>query len=89
MLSNDTHLAKLPYIPSNIQAIIDFISSTPNPTSMEDTKQWTEQSVSIITIVLAKAVVALLVVLIYYIRAKKSKSTNVTITIPSMKSLQD
>ena len=89
MLSNDTHWAKLPYIPSNIQAIIDFISSTPNPIPMENTKQWTENSVSIITIVIATAVVALLVVLIYYIHAKKSKSTNVTITIPSMKSLQD
>ena len=89
VLSNDTHWAKLSYIPSNIQATIDLISSIPKPIPTDNIKQWIEHSVSIITIVISAGAVALLVVLIYYIGAKMSKSMNLTITIHSIKLLQD
>src|SRR4051812_41396021 len=36
ILDNETHWEKLPYIPSDMQAIIDFISSTPKPASIKD-----------------------------------------------------
>jgi hypothetical protein len=34
IINNNTHWAKLPYIPSNMQARIDFINNTPKPSTI-------------------------------------------------------
>ena len=44
-LSNDSHWAKLPYIPSHIQAIIDFITSTKKMTLAHHYTRWLESPI--------------------------------------------
>ena len=88
MLSNDSHWAKLPYIPSHIQAIIDFITSTKKTTPAHHYTRWLESPILYFMIFMGAMILVLTIALIFYVRKKKVKNTNFTITIPPMKSLQ-
>ncbi|CAF1577073.1 unnamed protein product [Adineta steineri] len=82
-LANETHWAKLPYISSEVQAIIEFIQSTPKPITTGYLQQWTEHPFSLTTLILVAAMVVLCVLLLYYIRTKIRTGANMTITMPS------
>ena len=88
MLSNDSHWAKLPSIPSHIKAIIDFITSTKKTTLAHHYTQWLESPIRYFMIFMGAMMLVLTIALIFDIRKKKVKNTNFTTTIPSMKSLQ-
>ncbi len=89
-LANETHWKKLPYISSDMQDILDFIASTPKPIAINDFKIWSDHPISFATIAIVGALISVLIVLIFYIyRMKKTSgpSTNITISMPSMKEL--
>ena len=88
MLSNDLHWVKLLYIPSHIRAIIDFIISTKKTTPAHHYTRWLESPIPYFMIFIGAMMLVLTTALIFYIRKKKVKNTNFTITMPSMKSLQ-
>ena len=50
--------------------------------------RWLESPISYFMIFMGAMMLILTIALIFYIRKKKVKNTNLTITIPSMKSLQ-
>lgn len=87
-LANETHWAKLPYIPSDMQAIIDFITSTPKPVTISYFQRWMDHPISFTTIAMIVMIIALGIVLLYYIRTKKTARTNITIAMSSMKALE-
>jgi hypothetical protein len=87
-LDNETHWAKLPYIPSDMQAIIDFITNTPKPATISYFERWRDHPISFVTIAIIGMIIALSIVVIYYIRKKKAVGTNITIAMPSMKALE-
>jgi hypothetical protein len=89
-LANETYWAKLPYISSNMQVILDFITSTPKPVAVNDLKIWSDHPISWVTIATVGALIAVIIILIFWIyRTKKTSGSNthVTISIPSMKEL--
>ena len=51
MLDNETHWEKLPYIPSDMQAVIEFISNTPKPATNNGFKIWVEHPISLTMII--------------------------------------
>ncbi|CAF4625157.1 unnamed protein product [Rotaria sp. Silwood2] len=73
MIGNNTHWAKLPYIPSNIQAVIDFISNTPKPETTLGYKEWINHPMSFTGIIVACIGIILLSSLVYYFRSKKKQ----------------
>ncbi|CAM4838964.1 unnamed protein product [Rotaria magnacalcarata] len=87
-LANETHWAKLPYIPSDVQALIEFINNTPKPTTGNSFLGWKEHTTFFGTIVMMVMIFALGIVLLYFMCTKKSVGTNISITMPSMKTLQ-
>lgn len=89
LLTNDSHWAKIPYIPTNMQTVIDFISNTSKPTLTDHYRRWGEHPISWVSITMIMMLLILIIILIYCIHAKKNRSTNVTITMPSMKALQN
>jgi hypothetical protein len=88
IINNNTHWAKLPHIPSNMQVIIDFINNTPKPPTTPSHWQWTNHPISFTTVIIASIIISLSGILIYYIRSKKNKITNVTIATPTLKPIQ-
>jgi hypothetical protein len=89
-LANETHWEKLPYISSDMQVILDFISSTPKPVAINDLKTWSDHPISYATIAIVGALISVIIVLIFCIyRMKKTggPNTNITISMPSMKEL--
>ena len=86
-LSNETHWAKLPYIPDNMQAIIDFINSTSKPVTIGYLERWTEHPLSISSIAVIILIIVTGIVLIYYFRTKKTQAARILIKMPSMKEL--
>lgn len=90
-LNNETHCAKLPYISSDMQAVLDFISNTPKPAVLENLKIWGGHPISLTTITIIGAFIMVTIILIFYIhRTKKSSkpTNNITIAMPSMKELE-
>jgi hypothetical protein len=87
-LANETHWAKLPYIPSDMQAVIDFTTNTPKPITISYFQRWRDHPISFATIAIIVMIIALIIVLLYYIRTKKTVGTNITIAMPSMKALK-
>jgi hypothetical protein len=87
-LANETHWAKLPYISEDMQAVIDFISSTPKPINLTYFERLREHPVSLSTIVLVAMGITASVILVYFIRMKNKSATNITIALPSMKALE-
>ena len=84
-LASETHWAKLPYISSDMQAMIEFITSTLKPATIGYFHRWRDHPASFTTIVLMVTIIVLGIVLIYYIHMKKIVGTKITIAIPSMK----
>jgi hypothetical protein len=87
-LANETHWAKLPYIPEDMQAVIDFIASTPKPITATYFQRFREHPVSLSTMVLVPMGITLSIILVYYIRMKKNSGTNITVALSSMKALE-
>jgi hypothetical protein len=87
-LANETHWAKLPYIPQDMQAMIDFITSTPKPITISYFERWRDHPISFATVAMIVMVIAMGIVLLYYIRTKKTARTHITIAMPSMKELE-
>jgi hypothetical protein len=89
VLDNETHWVKLPYITSDMQAVIDFISNTPKPVATNDFRIWRDHPISFTIIAIIGALISLIIVLIFYIyKTKKTTGTNITIAMPSMKELE-
>jgi hypothetical protein len=90
-LANETHWVKLPYITSDMQDIIDFISNTPKPEVANDFQIWRDHPMSITTIIIIGALILMIFGLIFFIHGKKKMvgTTNqITISMPSMKELE-
>ena len=90
IVDNETHWEKLPYIPSDMQAIINFISSTPKPASIKDIKIWGDHLISWITSVVIGSLILVVIILVFVIFHKKKPqgaTNNITISMPSMKEL--
>jgi hypothetical protein len=84
MISNNTHWPKLPYIPADIQAVIDFISNTPKPDTLIGYTQWINHPISFTGIIIAAISIILIGILVYYFRLKRNNTIpNITITLPS------
>jgi hypothetical protein len=71
-----------------MQAIIDFVTNTPKPTTISDFQRWRDHPISFATIAIIVMIIAVGIVLLYYIRTKKTAGTHITIAIPSMKALE-
>lgn len=90
ILANETHWVKLPYITSDMQAVIDFISNTPKPVKTHDLRIWSEHPISFTMIMIVGALVLVITVLIFFMcgRKKKGEANNqIVIAMPSMKEL--
>ncbi len=90
ILDNETHWEKLPYIPSDVQAIIDFISNTPKPSKISDFKIWSEHPISFTMIMVVGTLILVIVVIIVFVWGKKKQSAidnRIVIAMPSMKEL--
>jgi hypothetical protein len=87
-LANETHWAKLSYIPLDIQAMIDFITNMPKSVTMSYFQRWRDHPFSFATIAIIVMIIALDMILLYYIRTKKTVGSKITIVIPSMKALE-
>ena len=90
VLANETHWAKLPYISSDMQVILDFISNTPKPVAITHLPTWSDHPISFATIAIVGASISIIIVLMFCIyRMKKTSGpkTNITISMPSMKQL--
>lgn len=88
-LANESHWEKLPYFSSELQAVIDFMKNTPKTPVWFDHQSWKEHTTFFGTIVTMGMIIALGGVLLFYIRTKKSVGTNINITMPSMRTLQN
>lgn len=84
MINNHTQWAKLPHIPSNLQAIVDFMTSTPKPEVLFGYKEWIEHPITFTGIVIAVFSIIFVGLLVYYLRLKKKKKNlaNVMIQVP-------
>lgn len=88
-LANESHWEKLPYFSSELQAVIDYIKNTPKTPIRDDFLNWREHTSFYGTLIMIGLITAVGIVLLYYIRTKKSVGTNINITMPSMKTLQN
>ncbi len=90
-LANETHWVKLPYITSDMQAVIDFISNTPKPVATNDFQIWRDNPYSIIKIAIIGILLSIIVVFIsYFIKKKRTgrSAHRFIISTPSMKELE-
>ncbi len=91
ILDNETHWVKLPYISSDMQAVIDFISETPKSVTRNDFQNWGYHPISFTKIAIIGALTLVIMVLIFYIYRKQKTNrsiNNITISMPSMKELE-
>jgi len=91
VLDKETHWSKLPYIPSDMEAVIDFISNTPKPAAINDFQIWRDNTISITKITIIAGLILIIIVLIFYIfrmRKTRRSTRNVIISMPSMKELE-
>ena len=90
ILENETKWEKLPYINSDMQAIIDFISSTPKPTAPSNFQLWQDHPISMTMIVIIGILILIVVilgVLMFFIKRKNRPMNSIIISMPSMKEL--
>ena len=87
-ISNNSHWAKLPYIPSNMQAIIDFISLT--STERNNHLNWHAQSNHPATWISIFVLVMITMILIHYLYRKKNpKQSNMNVSLPPLHELKE
>ncbi|CAF2224453.1 unnamed protein product [Rotaria magnacalcarata] len=86
-LANESHWEKLPYFSSVFQAVIDYMKNTPKTPIRDDYQNWGEHTTLYGTLIMIGIIIAVGIVLLYYIRTKKSVGTNINITMPSMRTL--
>lgn len=89
-LNNDTYWRKLPYISSNMQAILNFLNNTPKPITSEESTIWSSHPLSTVKLIFITILfVVVLCLIVYVIRLKRAvqSTTNVTVSMPSMKQL--
>ncbi|CAF1521512.1 unnamed protein product [Adineta ricciae] len=89
-LDNNTQWPKLPYISSELHAIIEFLNNTPATSTTSNTSVWENHPLSIVKITFIAILTLVVLVLIFCIfRFKKTMKSqnNLTITMPSMKQL--
>ena len=91
-LANDTQWAKLPYIPSDMQLIIDFISSIPKPIDTRHFREWGTHPISITTMAIVGSLISVIIIFVLYIYCVKKKGTSVTtnnimLSMPTMREL--
>ena len=90
-LANDTHWAKLPYIPSDMQFLIDFITNTPKPEQPHHFQIWSEHPISVTTMAIIGSLITVLIIFVVYSYSTKKNgglNANFTIAMPSMKELE-
>lgn len=90
ILDNETHWEKLPYITSDMQAAIDFISNTPKPTKIPAFQVWTEHPISFTMMLIVGTLILVIVVLVIFMCRKKKLGgidNQIVIAMPSMKEL--
>lgn len=88
-LNNNSHWAKLPYIPPNMQALIEFISKTPpSPPIITHFTHYTNMTTFII-LALIGVTLGLIVALFYRTRSNRSKKRNLMITLPPIKQVEE
>ena len=63
----------MPYITSELQAVIDFISNTPKPATIHDFKIWSEHPISFTMIMIVGTLVLVIVVVSIYMIGKKKR----------------
>ena len=81
ILDNEPHWEKLPYIPSDMQAIIDFISSAPKPASIKDIQIWRDHPISWIAVAFIGSLVLVIIVLLFSVFAKKRSQPETRTTL--------
>ena len=88
-LQNNTHWAKLPYIPPNMQAIIEFISNTPPPPPIITHFTRYSLTTTIMMVALLSGVLILIAALFYRTRSNKTRKSNIKITLPTTKQMEE
>lgn len=87
-LHNDSDWQKTPYIPSHIQSILKFITSTTHPPEILFWGQFKTHTTLTFNTIVIVILVLVITFLVLYIRCKHSHKSQVKITIPSMSALQ-
>jgi hypothetical protein len=88
-LNNHTNWVKLPYIPQNMQTLIEFISNTPTPPPLATHLIWHTATNTFIVMGLIIASLILIATLFYRTRSGKLNKKNLTITLPSTKTCEE
>lgn len=88
LIHNNTNWNKLPYIPSNIQTIIDLITNTTKPPEILFWGHFQTHSTLSFTMIMIGIVIVLISFQIYHFRFKKNRGTKVTLNMPSWKTLE-
>ena len=89
-LLNNTKWSKVPYIPPNIQTLLEFLSNTPTPPPATITHLTSHSGLNFsIMVFLTLTVLSLAGLVLYRTRSKKMKSNNVTIALPTFRQLED
>lgn len=90
-LENETNWLKLPYITSDMQEVMDFISNTPKSVATNNFKIWGDHPLSLTMITIIGTLILVIIVLVFFIyrRKKMGGITNrITIAMPTMKELE-
>jgi len=90
-LANETHWEKLPYISSDMQVIIDMITSTLNPIRIDHLGIWSEHPLSMTLLMIVGLLMLIIIISIlytYHIKRTSGSNTRITIALPSMKELE-
>jgi hypothetical protein len=73
ILDNETHWEKLPYISSDMQAVIEFISNTPKPATINDFKIWSEHPISFTMIIIVGTLILIIIIIVVYMGGFKRR----------------
>lgn len=84
-IMNNTHWAKLPYIPPNMKAIIEFLANTPTTPTLLVSSSPKMSIVSSITIIVFILTIGITILFCYYIRSYNSQASKLTIMLPLTK----
>ena len=87
-IHNNTNWDKLPYIPSHIQSIIDFITNTTQSPEILFWGQFKTHSTLTFTVIIIGILLLLIIFQTYYFRFKHKRKPKVKIIIPSWKILE-
>jgi hypothetical protein len=89
-LDNNTQWRKLPYLSSELHAILEFLNNTPTPIIHTNVPILANHPLSLVTITIVGILILVVLILIYYIsRMKKTikSKNNLTVMMPSLKQL--